>query len=165
MNLIRRRFLVGLGLLPAAMAAPVASATSTATAAPSSVARLKRIRTGRHDKFDRIVLDMRGPVPTQIFRTWGPTLRQPGSGRLFWLYGCRFLTVRVEPATAHNAEGKPTFSGRRRFRTPKLKKILAVGVVGDFEGGVEIGIGARRRKKVRVFTLTSPTRVVIDVLD
>lgn len=164
MNIIRRRFLYGLGLLPVAMAAPVASATATTTAEPQT-AKLKGIRTGRHDTFDRIVLDLRGPVPSDIFRTWGPVLRQPGSGRLFWLYGCRFLTVRVENVTAHNAQGEPTYKGPRRFRTPKLANVKAVGIIGDFEGGVEIGIGARTQKKVRIFTLKSPTRVVIDILD
>lgn len=170
MNIVRRRFLAGLGLLPVAIAAPAATATSsaavtsTAAAAPQ-IAKLKRIRTGRHTKFDRIVLDMRGPVPTDIARTWGPVIRQPGSGHLFWLYGWRFLTVRVAPADAHNNKGEPTYEGRRRFVTPKLRNVKAVGFVSDFEGEVVVGIGTRRRRKVRVFTLKSPTRVVIDIFD
>lgn len=73
--------------------------------------------------------------------------------------------MRVENATAHDAKGEPTYSGRRRRRTPKLKNVLAVGFIDDFEGGVHIGIGARRQRKVRVFTLKSPTRVVIDIFD
>ena len=163
MNIIRRRFLLGLGMLPAALAAPVASATSTAAAAPQ-IAKLKDIRTGRHDKFDRIVLDLRGPVP-DVTRSWGPVLRADASGKLVWLYGCRFLTVRVKPAAAHNDQGEPTYDGPRKFRTPKLRNVMAIALIGDFEGVVSIGIGAREQKKTRVFTLTSPTRVVIDVLD
>lgn len=163
MNIIRRRFLLALGMLPVAMAAPVASAGSI-SAAPPPQAKLKGIRTGRHDKFDRIVLDMAGPVPN-VTRSWGPVLRSDGSGKLFWLYGCRFLSVRLEPAVAHNNQGESTLQGPRRFRTPALHHVLAVALVSDFEGVVSIGIGAHKQKKTRVFTLTSPTRVVIDILD
>lgn len=161
MNIIRRRFLLGLGLLPVAMAAPVASATSISAVQPQ-MAKLTGIRTGRHGTFDRIVLDMRGPR-LNVTRSWGSVLRQDGSGKLAWLYGCRFLTVRVEPAVAHDAQGDPTLSGPRKFRTPRLSNVMAVALVGDFEGVVSIGIGARKQKKVRVFTLSSPTRVVIDI--
>lgn len=40
---------------------------------------------------------------------------------------------------------------------------MAVGVVSDFEGYVTVGLGTRNRSWVRLSTLTSPTRVVIDV--
>lgn len=53
-------------------------ATAAAVVEPQT-AKLKGIRTGRHYKFDRIVLDLRGPVPSDVFRTWGPVLRHPGA--------------------------------------------------------------------------------------
>ena len=40
---------------------------------------------------------------------------------------------------------------------------MAVAVTGDFEGVLSIGLGTRYQSWVRVFTLTAPTRVVIDV--
>jgi hypothetical protein len=38
-----------------------------------------------------------------------------------------------------------------------------VKVVEDFEGVVRFGLGLRRRTGFRVFRLTNPTRIVVDV--
>jgi hypothetical protein len=38
-----------------------------------------------------------------------------------------------------------------------------VKIAGDFEGVVSFGLGLRRKTGFRVFRLTAPTRIVIDV--
>lgn len=163
MSIIRRQFLLGATSIPLALAAPAAAASpaSVDSAAPA-IAKLVGIRTAKHDAFDRIVLDMKGPRPG-VSSSWGATLRADPSGQLVWLYGCRFLTVRCEPAAAHNDEGEPTYTGPRKFRTTTLSNVMAVALIGDFEAVLSIGIGARKQTKVRTFTLGSPTRVIIDV--
>jgi hypothetical protein len=40
---------------------------------------------------------------------------------------------------------------------------MALVVPGDYEAVLSVGVGMRRQTWVKVFTLTAPTRVVIDV--
>jgi hypothetical protein len=40
---------------------------------------------------------------------------------------------------------------------------MAVAITGDYESYLSIGIGMREQTWVNVFTLTAPSRVVIDV--
>ena len=47
--------------------------------------------------------------------------------------------------------------------TPRCPNLLQVKKTGDFEGTVSFGLGLRRMTGFRVFRLTDPTRVVIDV--
>ena len=47
--------------------------------------------------------------------------------------------------------------------TPQCPNLLQVKKAGDFEGVVSFGFGLRRMTGFRVFRLTNPTRVVIDV--
>jgi hypothetical protein len=47
--------------------------------------------------------------------------------------------------------------------TPRCPNLLQVKKAGDFEGTVSFGLGLRHRTGFRVFRLTNPTRVVIDV--
>jgi len=69
----------------------------------------------------------------------------------------------VDGAAAHDDAGNSTYTGPQKFRTRNLRNVMAVAVTGDFEGMLSIGLGTRYRSWVRVFTLGSPTRVVIDV--
>ena len=86
-----------------------------------------------------------------------------GSGDVVWLTGEFFVSVVATPARAHDDNGNSTYPGPTKFRTRNLRNVMAVAVTGDFEGYLSIGIGFRYQSWVRVFTLTSPTRVVIDV--
>jgi len=49
-------------------------------------------------------------------------------------------------------------------RTPLCPNLRQVKVAGDFEGVVTFGIGLRRKTGFRVFRLTAPSRIVVDVL-
>jgi hypothetical protein len=51
----------------------------------------------------------------------------------------------------------------RKFRTRNLANVMAVVITGDFEGVLSVGVGMRKQTWIRTFTLTGPTRVVIDV--
>jgi hypothetical protein len=47
--------------------------------------------------------------------------------------------------------------------SPLCANLQQVKAVGDFEGVVSFGLGLRRKTGFRVFRLTDPTRIVIDV--
>lgn len=156
---VRRAFVAVSAVVLALVGALVAAAPAPAQ---PGVATMTAIRTGLHPDFDRIVLDMTGPAPTTSYQ-WGDELIADGSGEIVWLTGERFLSVVLTPAKAHDDAGNRTYAGADKFRTRNLRNVMAVAVTGDFEAYLSIGVGTRNSSWVRIFTLTSPTRVVIDV--
>ncbi|WP_231949619.1 hypothetical protein [Alloactinosynnema sp. L-07] len=123
---------------------------------------LTGIRVGRHESYDRVVLDFTGTAPTFTHDPTDELIADP-SGEVDWLTGCAFVQVNAHGAAAHNDAGESTYPGPRKFRTRELANVMAVSLNGDFEGVVGVGLGLRRSASVTVFTLTSPTRLVIDV--
>jgi len=77
--------------------------------------------------------------------------------------GAAFAEMHAMPAQAHGNEGHSSYPGPRKFRTRNLTNVMAVAITGDYEGVLSVGIGMRKQTSVKVFTLTRPTRVVIDV--
>jgi hypothetical protein len=157
----RRRALCALATTLLVLLGGGVTAAAAAPVPPTPV--LTNIRTGQHPGFDRIVLDMTGPAPGVHTNQWVDELIADGSGDVVWLTGEFFTALSLTPAVAHNDAGAPTYAGPRQFRTRDLHNVMAVSVTGDFEGYLSIGLGTRTRTSVHVFTLTAPTRVVIDV--
>jgi len=143
------------GAASAACRAPVVAPTD-ATGQPL----LRNVRVGRHDSegFDRVVFDLtrvpgyRAQYVRQVI--------QDGSGQPLSLRGKAFLAVRLEPAAAHTEEGRAIAPLRIRAGFTALKEVRSAG---DFEGVVSYGLGLAARSDFRVFTLTAPNRLVIDV--
>ena len=132
-----------------------------------TAAHLIGLRSGRHDCFDRLVVDLRGPVAGYSVG-YVPEVLTEGSGALVPLRGGAFLQIVVR-ARAYDDEGQPTYTpadpaeltnvaGYRTFRQ--------VAWAGTFEGQSSMGLGVRARLPFRVFTLPGPaagSRVVVDV--
>lgn len=142
----------------AACRAPVVAPLPTG-AAPAQP-RLDDVRVGRHDDagFDRIVFDLSGVPGYQVHRV--REVIQDGSGATLQLRGRSYLTVRLEPAVAHDDAGQPT-SPRRIVRS--FDQLREVRRAGDFEGIVTYGLGLRATSDFRAFTTASPARLVVDV--
>ena len=161
-----RTFRRALGAL-AALALAIGGGIMAAAPAPAAGAQLTPvltgIRTGLHPTFDRIVLDLSGPRTMTTTHGFTDELRADGSGEVVWLTGADFVEVVVHGAAAHDDAGNRTYPGPDRFRTRNLSNVMAVALTGDFEATLSVGVGTRHRSWVRVFTLASPTRVVIDV--
>ena len=156
-RIIRRT--VAILLLSAAVV--TAGAVPAQSAAPD-IAVLTGIRTGVHPTFDRIVLHFSGPGP-QVSSRFVDELIQDGSGEIAWLTGAAFAEVVATPAQAHDDAGRPSSPGARKFRTRDLANVMAVAITGDYEAYLSIGVGMRKQTWVNVFTLSAPSRVVIDV--
>jgi hypothetical protein len=140
-------------MLVCAVVAAAAPATPT-----SPGATLTNIRTGQNTGFDRVVLDLNGPAPSTHFQQVDELIAD-GSGEIVWLTGAYFVSATAFPATAAG-----TYTGPQKFRTRNLRNVMAVAITGDFEGYLSVGIGTRTQPSyVHVFTLTAPTRVVIDI--
>jgi hypothetical protein len=143
-----------------AITVPVASA-SAATQPRQSV--LTDIRVGRHATYDRVVLDFRGAAPGAAATRWVARLTADPSDRPIPLPGKRFLVVVEQNAAAHDAAGHGTYRGRATFTTPQLRNVRAVALAGDFEGVLSVGLGVTHTAWVHTFTLSNPSRLVVDV--
>jgi hypothetical protein len=160
------------------------SAASTADAAPycgivwgsleksnsqMSPAAISNVRAGRNDCFDRMVVDIAGPV-AGYHVAYVAELLNDSTGAPVSLRGAAKLDVAVRAHTEDVNTGAQVYkpanpdelvnvTGWTTFRQIKL-------VGPSFEGVTQIGLGVRARLPFRVFTLTGPgsmTRLVIDV--
>ncbi len=152
------------------LVAPPASAsalpdwrTEPTTRAASPQARMPRVvdlRYAAHDRFDRVVIDLRGYRPGYTIG-YTRVLRQDGSGRRVRLAGRQKMYLRLTPAYAHDRRGRPVYDGPRK-RAVGLATLRGVAFTGDFEGTVSFGFGLDRRAPYRIFSLTQPRRIVVD---
>ncbi|HET7735926.1 MAG TPA: hypothetical protein VFK52_08140 [Nocardioidaceae bacterium] len=119
------------------------------------------LRVSEHRRFDRVVIDVDGRRPSYQVR-YVSQLTYDGSGEPVPLKGRKKLVIRLEPARAHGPKGGNLYDGPRlqQYDFPMLR---GVAFLGDFEGVVSFGLTARARNGYRVFTLTDPSRLVIDL--
>jgi hypothetical protein len=146
-------------LVTGAVFVPVVNAAG----APAAGQGPTNIRVGRHATYDRIVLDFQGPVPRSFHTAWVPALHADPSGKRITLPGSTFVDVTVQGTSEFDVHGHRLYRGSTNFRTPALRNVRAVAIIGDFERVLNVGIGARHRTWVHVFTLTGPSRVVVDI--
>jgi hypothetical protein len=146
----------------------VAPQTHAAAAQPP-VSTLVAIRAAYHPeakpRYDRVVFQFSGPVP-QIDPHPGyvKQLIGDGSGLPVPISSKAILQFTMRPAQAiHEDHGRITaLPARIKFR---LRNVQEVVRTGDFEAVLTYGIGLRHRSNFRVFTLTHPSRVVVDFLN
>lgn len=137
-------------------------------------APLTGARVGRHDCFDRLVVDL-GARPAAGFhvRYIDPPYRADGSGDALFVAGGAVLQVDVL-APAYDADGRATvpWTGTAVVVRPdefdgagfRTFEDLVWG--GSFEGRSSFGLGVRARLPFRVFQLDGPgagSRLVVDV--
>jgi hypothetical protein len=152
---------VGLCLGLAASAFGLPPFTTAAKTAPGSggQAELYRIDAACHASFDRFVIRARSGTPRYDVR-YVSKIVADGSGDTVSLQGSKRLRVLVHNARAHTPSGGVLLPGAK---TPLCSNLRQLKLAGDFEGVVTFGLGLRRRTGFRVFRLTGPTRLVIDV--
>jgi hypothetical protein len=127
---------------------------------PVGSPKLVGLRAGRHPGFDRVVFQLDGPIPSYYSVRYVPVVRLDGSGEPLRLQGGAFLEVVVRAPT-HDQDYRPVLSPTRL--RPDFPALREVSAPGSFEGQTTAGIGVTRRVGFRVFELTGPTRIVIDL--
>jgi hypothetical protein len=171
---------IAVGVVPSvagAASAPACGITwgSMAKAAPQMTgATLTGVRTGRHDCYDRLVIDLAGrPTAGYDVRYITPPYRADGSGAPLLVAGGAVLQVVVR-APAYDPSGRPTVPWRGTAVVVRPAQFDAGGFRtfedlvwgGSFEGQSSFGLGVRARLPFRVLQLDGPgarTRLVIDV--
>jgi hypothetical protein len=149
--------LAGLGAGTVTAATAGAAAGVTAPAAPT----LTQIRAAHHLGYDRLVFQFSGGVPARHSAYYVSQVVVDPSGQPVKVTGSALLRVAFFPVTGHDAQGLSTYGAGQR--TYALPGIIQVVNAGDFEAVVSLGVGLARAEPFRMFTLTGPSRVVIDV--
>lgn len=150
-----------IALVPAADAAhrdlprPTSTAPVSVTHAQDvpPLPQVTRVRTGRHATFDRIVLDVRGDLPS--YRVRYVSRVADASGRTVPVRGAAILALQVHSVDVIHAPARPSLAGLRTVRDFRT--------FDRFEGFLGWGVGVRDRTGFRVFELRSPNRIVVDI--
>lgn len=132
---------------------------------PSPIERpvtLSEVQPVSREHFDRVVLTFDGEtLPGYHIEYIDKPVRQCGSGNVVPLAGQGWLSVRMSPAQAHNAQGQMTVSARALKPDCSLLKEMAMTC--NFEGQVEWVLGLAAPNRYRVIELEDPARLVIDI--
>ena len=133
--------------------------------APSGPVTLRKIRTGGHDDFDRVVFDFEGDTPPGFHVEYVDKLaRKCGSDELKILGGT-WLLVRMTPAQSRNESGRTSIVGIEFDEDLKVVKFIRQ--VCDADGQLEWLIEVTDRKPYRAELMPElmpePARLVIDI--
>ena len=123
--------------------------------------QLVDVRLGDHDGFDRVVLELSGTATPGWSVSWEDEAVADGSGDVVPLEGDRVLTISAS-GTAMPEPG----SFEVPARLGPAGALAEVQVNGWFEGYTQVFAGVEGDPRpFRVFTLTDPPRLVVDVTD
>jgi hypothetical protein len=142
-----------------ATAATAGAAAAAPVPAPAPV--LTQVTAAHHPGYDRLVFTFRGGVPKQHTVRYVSQVIADPSGMPVNVVGSARLLVTFTPATGHGRAGTLIYAPTAR--TFALPGIIQVVPAGDFESVLSFGVGVARAEPFHVFTLTAPSRVVIDL--
>ena len=117
---------------------------------------LTAIRAGEHPGYDRVVFEFRGGVPG-YHAEYVAEVRADASGKLVPLAGQAFLHLVFHASSAYQSYHGPA------VLRPGLPSLLQISAAGDFEGYLSFGLGLSQRVGFTIFTLSGPSRVVVDI--
>jgi hypothetical protein len=136
-----------------------AFACADATGGKTGVANVITARTNEQAGYDRFVLQFDGIVPTfAVKRQPKPVFTMGASGQTVTLSGTAGVLV-----TVHSATGNTTFTGSTDLIQSDYAVIKEARQLQDYEGTVAWGLGINKPTCMRVFTLTDPARLVVDL--
>jgi len=153
--------------------------TATAAASPSPAARsatpgftcadsaggsvtdstVVDVSVGHHEDYDRFVIELGGGVPSYaVARLQSPTVESGGGrGGKVTLEGTTSVTI-----TMHSVNNWTSYSGPTEFH-PQYPLLRQVQLVQNYEGYQTWALGIQGTACLRIFTLASPSRLVVDI--
>jgi hypothetical protein len=128
---------------------------------PGELAVLQALRVSPNDRFDRVVFEFAERVPGYHLEYVDKPIRACGSGDARRIEGDARLEVRFTPASAHTEGGEPTL--RARALRPALSVVRELARTCDFEGVVTWVVGTASAQRYRVYELSAPPRLVVEI--
>ncbi len=130
-------------------------------AGPHTTGDVDAVRVGRHSCFDRLVLDIAGPLPGWSVR-YVPRLVQDASGRMLAVRGSKVMEIVIDTNGHNITTGRPTIASVPRPSFPVLRDVI---LASDFEGQLQLGVGTNGVHPFRVFTLPGARGHILWILD
>jgi hypothetical protein len=124
------------------------------------------VRCAKHGEvtphYDRVVIEINGTTPNFLVIQYVKQLLAQGSGKVIPVEGKNILLVTFSPGHIYQ-DGKQTVPTRVKCNLPLVTEVVSNG---EFEATVGFGIGVRPKVKpeYRVQLITSPTRIVVDLV-
>ena len=126
---------------------------------------VRDIRTGRQDGFDRVVFEVGGTGNPGWDVRYVDAPTSQGSGAPVEVAGSAALQVAITGVGLPPDTGVPPFDGPNPLPGSGTTTVTEVVVDTTFEGTTTAFVGTTARAPFRVFLLSNPTRVVVDVRD
>lgn len=143
---------------------PVDAAAKSAPAAPGSKLTVTDIRTGTHDGFDRVVYELGGTGAPGWRVGYVDRAVQDGSGNEVAVAGGAILQVLIDGSAYPFDSGVEQYAGPQPVLAAPGGSVVEVNGAGVFEGVTQSFIGIKDPDTpFSVYSLTGPTRLVIDV--
>ncbi len=134
---------------------------STATAADPVIPQLTGVRAAASPTYDRVVFSFDGPLPQTRLVQKVDQLYYDGTGFPVGISGAKFLELTMYNARAHNYDTGAASAPTRVV--PGLPNVAEIRQTGDFESAVTYGIALVKDMPYKMFTLSNPSRVVLDI--
>jgi len=158
----------GIGQSPVTTAGPPTSVaystTPVSVAGQGGTALLTAVRTAAQTRFDRVTFEFANRLPGYTVDFVPRPVLQDGSGTEVSVEGAAVLSIRMTPASGFDLSGggRATYTGPERIKA-SAPTLVEVVQAGDFEGNLTWVAGVRSTSGFRVFTLDSPSRLVVDI--
>ncbi|OAR26692.1 hypothetical protein A8W25_31330 [Streptomyces sp. ERV7] len=166
-RIIRQVSAVGAAVAGLVLAGPAPAQAGTTTPATScqNICVLDA-RTGAHSDFDRLVFDLSGTGLPQVQATASAdgTYHTAGDDEIRHLQipGKSYLLLDVSGGAVALPSGPDAYT-TPRVQSVSLPSLKGVEMAAGYEGHVTFGLSLGDYSQYKVFTLTSPNRVVVDV--
>lgn len=148
-------------------APPFPANTEPDTETPSTGALLSvtDLRIGRHDGFDRVVLEMDGAGTPGWDVRYVDSASSQGSGQAIDVEGSAILQIVLSGVGYPDDTGVEEYSGPRRVSVAETETVTEAVFDGTFEGQTVAFVGTTAEVPFRVYLLEDPVRVVLEVTE
>jgi hypothetical protein len=120
------------------------------------------VRVGTHDDYDRVVFEFDSGIPEFTVDQAEPPFTEDGSGFPIDVEGESFMVLVMRGGTKQTDTGESSYDGPTDF-DPGLGRLVDLVEGGDFEAQSTWYFGLTGDACTRVFTLSEPDRLVIDI--
>ncbi len=144
---------------PAALSAAPGFECADAAGGSVTDSTVVRVSVGQHQGYDRFVIEFGGGVPTYgVARLQSPTVESGGGrGGKVTLEGNGSVTI-----TMHSVNNWTSYSGPTEFH-PQYPFLRQAQQVQNYEGYQTWALGIQGPTCLRILTLASPSRLVVDI--